>query len=172
MKVENESLNCLAIEYSLPELGEVASCILSIMSDEESHVFAFKGDLGAGKTTLIKELVRQLGVVGLVKSPTYAIQAEYEGIFKAEPILVAHWDLYRVSEAEAIEMFDEYASESSNKKRILFIEWAERLGEFSSGIYQVIVSDLDSLGASQAIESHKDVYEIRKIQLKCPKIDK
>jgi tRNA threonylcarbamoyladenosine biosynthesis protein TsaE len=78
------------------------------------------GELGAGKTTLVRALLRELGVVGTVKSPTYTLIESYE----AAGWNVAHVDLYRlVSQGEVAELaLQELLSERS----LLLIEWPER----------------------------------------------
>jgi tRNA threonylcarbamoyladenosine biosynthesis protein TsaE len=80
------------------------------------------GDLGAGKTTLVREVLRQLGASGAIKSPTYALIETYP--LKAFP--VHHIDLYRIADPEELEYIglDEYFSEDS----VTFIEWPEKGG--------------------------------------------
>ncbi len=68
----------------------------------EISVILFEGPMGAGKTTLIKELCRQLGVAENVSSPTFALVNEYE---TAAGNLIYHFDFYRIKEErEALEM--------------------------------------------------------------------
>lgn len=81
------------------------------------RVFAFEGDLGAGKTTLIKALSAELGVAGGTASPSFAIVNEY---LSAQGPLY-HFDLYRLEHAEELEAigFIEYVDSG----RYCFIEW-------------------------------------------------
>lgn len=87
---------------------------------QSNKVFAFSGEMGAGKTTLITELCRHLGVKSSMGSPTFSIINQYE----CEAGSVYHLDLYRLnSEVEAIQAGVEDVLYSGS---ICFIEWPER----------------------------------------------
>ena len=88
---------------------------------DEHRVFAFKGEMGAGKTTFISYLAKAMGIVDAVSSPTYGYVNEYESPYYET---VYHFDLYRVeSEDEAYDIgIEEYIYGES----IVFIEWAEK----------------------------------------------
>ena len=88
-------------------------------SDNASLEFHLQGDLGAGKTTLVRGILSALGWHGSVKSPTYTICEEYE----LNQFLVLHIDLYRTEVDEDIDML-ELNREHKNKK-LIFIEWPE-----------------------------------------------
>ena len=97
--------------------GEVSS---SLSGDSRAEVIAFHGEMGAGKTTFIKELCKTLGVVNEVCSPTYSIINEYE---TNNGINIYHIDLYRLkNEQEAINAGVEECFYSGN---YCFIEWPE-----------------------------------------------
>lgn len=104
----------------------------------ESNVVCFFGDLGAGKTTFIKGLVK--GAIqyppSQVNSPTFVLLNIYEGTFP-----LYHFDLYRLKEAEEFILmgFDEYLG----KKGIVCIEWAERIVDLlPTDSYQIHISTL------------------------------
>ena len=83
-------------------------------------VFAFYGKMGAGKTTFIKALCRELGVADTVNSPTFAIVIEYED-GQGEPIY--HFDFYRIKKLE--EVYDMGYEDYFYGGGICLIEWPE-----------------------------------------------
>ncbi|OHB92904.1 MAG: tRNA (adenosine(37)-N6)-threonylcarbamoyltransferase complex ATPase subunit type 1 TsaE [Planctomycetes bacterium RIFCSPHIGHO2_12_42_15] len=86
------------------------------------HVIALLGELGAGKTTMVKGIVQGLGVTDrrTVKSPTFALVHRYEG-----RIPVYHFDAYRLENAQ--EMLDIGSDEMIYGKGVSIIEWADRV---------------------------------------------
>ncbi|MCU7493176.1 MAG: tRNA (adenosine(37)-N6)-threonylcarbamoyltransferase complex ATPase subunit type 1 TsaE [Bacteroidota bacterium] len=86
------------------------------------EVVALNGDLGAGKTSFIKYLLRNFEIHN-VSSPTFAIVNEYEGSLK-----VNHFDFYRINKVEELYDigFEEYLTREDT---VTFIEWAELLPE-------------------------------------------
>ena len=84
-------------------------------------VVALYGDLGAGKTTLARGILRGLGFEGDVASPTFPIVLPYEQI----DLPVWHVDLYRIEDPAEI---DELALDEALADGVLLIEWPERLG--------------------------------------------
>lgn len=101
------------------ELKEVAKAVLEAHPQE--RVFGFYGEMGAGKTTLIKEMCAYLGVDGMTSSPTFAIVNEYWT--PREPVY--HFDFYRIDGPEdAVRIgFEEYIYSGS----YCFIEWTEKV---------------------------------------------
>jgi tRNA threonylcarbamoyladenosine biosynthesis protein TsaE len=83
-----------------------------------------EGDLGAGKTTLVRGLLRAWGVTGAVRSPTYTLIEPYEVTTAAGPRRVFHLDLYRLGDPEELEYLGwrEFLAEDC----LLLIEWSER----------------------------------------------
>jgi len=79
-----------------------------------------RGELGAGKTTLVRGLLRGLGYAGPVKSPTYTIVEPYE----LNGLSVAHFDLYRIADPEELSLIG--ADEILALPGIKCIEWPER----------------------------------------------
>ncbi len=86
---------------------------------EKSLVF-LHGDLGAGKTTLVRGLLRAAGVTGAIKSPTYAVIEEYSVAERT----IFHFDLYRLADPEELEWIgiDDYLKQSA----LCLIEWADK----------------------------------------------
>ena len=85
-------------------------------------VIALYGDLGAGKTTLVRGILRGLGFDGEVTSPTFPIVQPYEEL--AMPVW--HVDLYRIEDPGELE---ELALDEARSEAALLIEWPVRLGE-------------------------------------------
>ena len=97
----------------------IMHAINKIESDEvEIHL---SGNLGAGKTTLVRGILQSTGWKGPVTSPSYTLCEEYE--FDSQ--LFLHVDLYRISESEDIEILD--LDRKITKQKIIFIEWPENL---------------------------------------------
>ena len=107
---------------SLDRLPEAAEKFVAAMGDET--VYAFYGDMGAGKTTFINALCRRLGVEDdVTNSPSFAIINEYRSDTTAE--LIYHFDLYRLDDIdEALEIGDEDYFDSG---ALCFLEWPERI---------------------------------------------
>lgn len=106
---------------SLDSIGEAAHEFVVAMGDYT--VFAFNGEMGAGKTTFIKALCEELGVDDVTNSPSFAIINEYRSDTTAE--LIYHFDCYRLeneAEAEEIGVEDYFYSGA-----LCFIEWPERI---------------------------------------------
>ena len=82
------------------------------------------GDMGAGKTTLSRGIIRGYGYEGAVKSPTYTIVEPYELNYRGKTRAVYHFDFYRLSQPAEVEFLglENYFSESS----LCLIEWPER----------------------------------------------
>lgn len=112
-------MNHLTLQLaSLNELPDAADLLLTCFPDQ--RVFAFEGQLGAGKTTLIKALCTHLGVNDAMSSPSFALVNEYA---TSTGIPVFHFDLYRMkSTGEALDIgFEEYVWSGN----YCLIEWPE-----------------------------------------------
>lgn len=106
--------------HSEIELYEAGKRLLSAFPD--SRVFCFYGEMGAGKTTFIKEICRGLGVSDTTSSPTFAIVNEY---LTDKGDSIYHFDFYRIEKLEdAYEIGVEDYLYSGN---YCFIEWAENI---------------------------------------------
>lgn len=103
------------------ELPKIATQFVREMGDES--LFAFYGSMGAGKTTFISEICRELGCEDAVTSPTFSIVNEY---VDANGTPVYHFDFYRIeTPQEAVDIgLDDYLSSGYP----CFIEWPERIG--------------------------------------------
>ena len=88
--------------------------------NKEAFIVFLVGDLGTGKTTLVKEIIHALGSNDQVKSPTFTIIEPYELALET----IYHMDLYRINDSSELESIglEEYLNESN---AIIFIEWPE-----------------------------------------------
>jgi tRNA threonylcarbamoyladenosine biosynthesis protein TsaE len=116
MKQETIHLN------SIKELPALASRIIEFMGN--ITLWGFYGNLGAGKTTLIREICSQLGVLDTVNSPTFALVNEYR---RATEGPVYHFDFYRIKDTR--EAFDIGYEEYFYSGNLCLIEWPDRIEE-------------------------------------------
>ncbi|MCH1554202.1 MAG: tRNA (adenosine(37)-N6)-threonylcarbamoyltransferase complex ATPase subunit type 1 TsaE, partial [Luminiphilus sp.] len=100
-------------EASTVDLGRQLGGVLP-----RSGIVFLSGELGAGKTTLVRGVLHSLGHVGAVKSPTYTLCEPY---VVSDDFLICHFDLYRLGQAEELEFlgFRDYVSSGA----LLLIEW-------------------------------------------------
>ncbi len=105
------------IVYNLNEIDKISKIILDNI--KHINIVLLKGDLGSGKTTLIKSILKKLGVNDEIKSPTFSIVNEYD--HPSGPIY--HFDLYRIEKIDELDVigFEEYIDNCN----ICFIEWPE-----------------------------------------------
>ena len=119
----------LTIAYSLNGLNKVANQVLKSV---KSKTILFYGDMGTGKTTLIKALIEALGSDDDVSSPTYSIVNEYT----LSDDVIYHFDLYRLKSIE--EAYDFGIEDYLQTQGWLFIEWPELIKNHLDGEYDII----------------------------------
>ena len=107
------------ITFSLEEINEVAQ---QILEQNPNKVILFHGEMGVGKTTLIKALAKNLGVDEVTSSPTFSLVNEYQTTSNQ---IVYHFDFYRLN--HEIEALDMGADEYFYSGNWCFIEWAEKI---------------------------------------------
>ena len=102
------------------QLGEVAEALLDALDGRT--VVALRGEMGAGKTTLVRALAEHLGVEDQVTSPTFALVNQYEG---ANGERLFHFDFYRIDdEREAFDLgYEEYFYSGD----LCLVEWPEKI---------------------------------------------
>ena len=121
----------LEVTYNLSEIDAVANRLAPLLG---SQVVLVYGEMGAGKTTLIKAICHTLGVTDEVSSPTFALVNEYQS-GSGEPIY--HFDLYRLTaEEEALDFgVDEYLDSG----HLCLVEWPEKIVNFLPLNFGVII---------------------------------
>ena len=111
-------------EVTLEVAGEAAQLRLGKRLAELLRTYRgivyLQGDLGAGKTTLVRGLLRGLGYQGAVRSPTYTLIEPYDDV---EPPVV-HLDLYRLADPEELDYLG--LRDLLERPRLILIEWPER----------------------------------------------
>ena len=124
---------------NIEDLKEVIECI----KKSGKNIIILSGTLGAGKTTLVKEFVKNLGLKEDVTSPTFAIQNVYGG-------KVYHYDLYNkgVDEFLALGMLEELVKEGYH-----FIEWGEGLEDILK------IYGIDYLKVNISLDGEKRIIE-------------
>ncbi len=105
--------------YNLNNISAIAS---EIISSAKHKILLFYGEMGSGKTTLIKEIVKVLGVTDNANSPTFSLVNEYHSR-KGE--IIYHFDFYRIEKEE--EAFDMGIEEYFYSNNWCFVEWPNKV---------------------------------------------
>jgi tRNA threonylcarbamoyladenosine biosynthesis protein TsaE len=128
----------MEITFSLNEINEVAQ---QIIAQNPNKVILFHGEMGVGKTTLIKALAKILGVNSATSSPTFSLVNEYQTVTNQ---MVYHFDFYRLKiETEALDMgVDEYFYSG----HWCLIEWAEKIPNLIPDSHSILSIELLSDG--------------------------
>jgi tRNA threonylcarbamoyladenosine biosynthesis protein TsaE len=111
-----EKIHCNHLE----QISECAKIVIDLCKN--SKIWVFQGAMGAGKTTLIKAIASEMGVVDVVHSPSYGLVNEYED---TTGNIYYHFDFYRIEDPmEAVDIGVEEYFESG---RNCWIEWPEKI---------------------------------------------
>lgn len=108
----------MEIVYNLKQIDKAVNFVLE---QAKFKTLIFKAEMGTGKTTLIKQLVKVLGCQDEVSSPTFSIVNEYEG----NTSTIYHFDLYRIE--EETELYDFGIETYLDSDAYIFVEWPELL---------------------------------------------
>lgn len=120
-KAQKDKMKTLHID-SLNELPEVAEAVLEALNGRT--VVVFRGEMGAGKTTLVRAIMAALGSEDTISSPTFAIVNHYS---TAEQEAVYHFDFYRIERPE--EAYDFGYEEYFYSGNLCLVEWPEKIEE-------------------------------------------
>ena len=103
------------LKYTLDTIHVVSDYIKDLINNYT--IFLFEGDMGSGKTTLIKQVVKDIGISENVKSPTFSLVNEYI----ENDLIIFHFDLYRINKENELDSIGFYEYLDSGK--LCFIEW-------------------------------------------------
>lgn len=106
-------------EYTLSQIDEIA---IEISKRLKHKIVLLNGQMGAGKTTLVKAIAKALGVREVANSPTFSIVNEYP---TSDGEILYHFDMYRLESEE--EAYDFGVEEYLDSGNFCFIEWSERI---------------------------------------------
>lgn len=125
------------IAHSLQELDTISKQLIKLFGT--TKVILFKGEMGAGKTTLIKQLCKNLGIEDVTSSPTFSIVNEY---LSNQNQKVYHFDFYRIdNEQEVMDLgYEDYFYDNS----YCFIEWPEKIPNLIPEEHLVISIKIDN----------------------------
>lgn len=120
----------------LKGLSTAAAAVLNFAGDE--RMIIFKGEMGAGKTTLIKAICAETGIQDVVSSPTFSIVNEYES--PEGPVY--HFDFYRIKDIR--EAYDIGYEEYFYSGQRCLVEWPELVAEILPESYICVEIQIDS----------------------------
>tara|TARA_X000001036_G_C20496504_1_gene732043 strand:+ start:349 stop:765 length:417 start_codon:yes stop_codon:yes gene_type:complete len=124
----------MTFSYSLSEINKASKFIFENIN---SKIILFNGDLGTGKTTLIKNLCLKLGSTENVSSPTFPILNIYED----KKIKIYHADLYRVKNIKDLNELGFF--EIINNDNWLFIEWPKKIIKVIDKPFSILNIEID-----------------------------
>ena len=140
---------------TLEGIDAVASEIIQLL--ESSSVVVFHGEMGAGKTTLVKALGKAMGVVDTISSPTFSIVNEYQ---TNSQNMVYHFDFYRIkNETEA---YDIGVEEYFDSGHLCFVEWPEKIPSLLPVFYsEIFITTIDNTHRKIALSVYHGKEENR-----------
>lgn len=125
--------------YNKEDLGQISNQVIKAAYGR--NIWIFEGEMGAGKTTLIKAICKELGVFGHIQSPTFSIVNQY---LSSAGETIYHFDFYRLkNETEALDFGIEEYFDSGN---ICMLEWAEKVESLlPDNCFKIKISLTDNL---------------------------
>ncbi len=127
---------------NVKNLSELPAVARHILKDTEGEtIYCLWGEMGAGKTTLIKSFCEILGSKDVVNSPTFSIVNEYGG---KNGKSIFHFDFYRIERLE--ELYDIGFEEYIDSGNYCFMEWPEKVMELLPRTYVYISIEVTNLG--------------------------
>ncbi|MDI9332124.1 MAG: tRNA (adenosine(37)-N6)-threonylcarbamoyltransferase complex ATPase subunit type 1 TsaE [Alphaproteobacteria bacterium] len=111
-----------------PDESATQACALSMAKCPAvaNAIIELHGDLGAGKTTWVRHLLRALGVSGRIKSPSYGVVEPHQGVFQGQDLSIWHFDFYRFSDPR--EWVDAGLRDLFTQAGLKLVEWPQQAG--------------------------------------------
>jgi len=119
----------MKLEYSLKNISKVSQ---KIVENIRYKIIVFEGEMGSGKTTLIKSICKKINTTDDVSSPTFSLINEY----KSQNSIIYHFDFYRIKNIN--EAYDFGANEYIDSGRLCLIEWGFKIKEMLPEQYHII----------------------------------
>ena len=119
----------MKLEYSLKNISKVSQ---KIIENIKYKIIVFEGEMGSGKTTLIKSICKKIKTTDNVSSPTFSLINEY----KSQNSIIYHFDFYRIKNIN--EAYDFGANEYIDSGRLCLIEWGFKIKEMLPEQYHII----------------------------------
>ena len=124
------------VKFTIDEIEDVAKSLINKFNDVK--LVLFKGELGSGKTTLIKSILKSKGVSENITSPTFSIVNQYT----ISSGLINHFDLYRIKSLTELDVigFEEYLQSEA----VCFIEWPEiAMSKIADNYLEIYIKFID-----------------------------
>ncbi len=125
--------------FKIKEIRELDKIVEHLINEYSTKLYLFRGNLGSGKTTLIKKMVKLLGGIDEAISPTFSILNIYKTQNHSD---IYHFDLYRIKNTEELMEigFEDYVSSGN----YCFIEWPEIVKEYLENYVMVSIEPEDT----------------------------
>ncbi len=121
------------------EIDSIAKAIIDIAANKD--IFVLGGDLGYGKTTLVRSIAKNLGSTSVVSSPTFTIINEYDITLHSRESILRHVDLYRLESVD--EAYSIGLLETMYEDGLTFVEWGSKFIELFEHYYLVDITYID-----------------------------
>lgn len=122
-----------------------AGLVAALPANKQGWMLLLQGELGAGKSTLARAMLHEMGHSGTVPSPTYTLVEPYE----LPELSVYHIDLYRIAGMEELD----YLGWSDLRDGLILLEWPERVPQLSGQADLLIVLEYDGDGRAATLEA-------------------
>ncbi len=131
-------------------IDETISWAENFIKNENNCLICLNGNMGAGKTVIVKGIAKGLGIKEPVTSPTFTLIQEYEG---KQPLY--HFDLYRLQSAD--ELFNLGLDEYLERDGIKIFEWSNKFDVFPKNHFKINIEIIDF--ETRKIQYHKNNYK-------------